>query len=109
MANLSGTLGKINIPAATDTPVYTVATGNMSTVSINLVNTSSTVTAKIRIGITTSGSLAAADYIEYDTSLTPNGVLERTGIVLGASDIVYVRSDVANVTARVYGFEEAAL
>jgi hypothetical protein len=107
MANIFGTLAKLSIPAASDTAMYTVASGNTSSFSINLVNTSSTLTAKVRIGITTGGSLTAADYIEYDTAIIPNGVLERTGLVAGPLDIVYVRSDLANVTARIYGYEEA--
>lgn len=109
MANLCGTLGKAALVAGTDTSMYTVQVGNMATISINFVNTSSTVAAKVRIGITTAGALGAADYIEYDTPIPANGVLERTGLVIGPLDIVYVRSDVTNVTARVYGFEEAVV
>jgi hypothetical protein len=38
--------------------------------------------------------------------LANGGILERTGIVAEATKNVVVYSDVANVTASVYGYEE---
>jgi hypothetical protein len=45
------------------------------------------------------------DYLEYETEILPNGVLERTGIVLEADRKVFARSSDANTTCVVYGIE----
>jgi hypothetical protein len=101
----SGRLGKASLTANNDTDLYAVPAGTVATVNVNLCNTGST-TAKVRLAVR-SGALAAPDYIEYDAEIPANGVLERTGIVLGAGETVVARSSTAGVSARVHGFEEA--
>ena len=52
---------------------------------------------------TSSDTPGAAEYLEYDVSVGPNGVLERTGIVIDATKKVVVRSSQASVTSMVMG------
>ena len=47
------------------------------------------------------------EYLEYDVCIGPNGVLERTGIVIDATKKVVVRSTQTSVTAMVMGIETA--
>ena len=47
----------------------------------------------------------ADDYIEYETEILPNGVLERTGVVLEADRKVFARSSATQTTVVVYGIE----
>jgi len=49
----------------------------------------------------------ADDYLEYETEILPNGVLERTGIVIDASRQIYARSSATNTAVMVYGIETA--
>lgn len=46
----------------------------------------------------TRAAIEANDAVEYQVTIPAKGVLERTGIVLGAGDAVFVKSSVANST-----------
>ena len=102
----SGKLGTANLASGADTLVYTVPANTRATVNIRIANRNAAA-AKIRVAIGTGASPGAADYIDYDISLAANGILEDTGLVCSAGEKVWVRSDVANVSVRVHGFEEA--
>ena len=100
----TGILGTADLAAATDTTLYTVPADLFSVVTVNICNRSSSA-ATVRIAVSSSGTPADADYIEYDSQVTANGVLERTGIVLDASKVVVVRSNAINVSAVCLGIE----
>ena len=103
----SGILGSTELSANSDTSVYTVPASTYSVVTVSVCNRHATNTASVRLACATSGTPGAADYIEYDVSVGPNGVLERTGIVVEAARQVIVRSSQASVTAVVMGIETA--
>ena len=63
----------------------------------------------MRIAVSSSGTPADADYLEYDSQVSANGVLERTGIVLDASKVVVVRSNAINVSAVCLGIETSTV
>jgi hypothetical protein len=46
-----------------------------------------------------------AEYIEYDSTLLANGVLERTGIVVDAGKLIVVYASAADVSCVVMGIE----
>jgi hypothetical protein len=52
-----------------------------------------------------TSSPAVQEWIEYDTVIVPNGVFERTGLVLQATLNLVVYSDTANIGCTVYGIE----
>ena len=103
----TGRLGVANITTTSDTTVYTVPATTFSVVSINIVNRSSSATAQIRIAIASSSTPALTEYIEYDSVLVTNGVLERTGIVMDAGKLLVVQTPTASPTLSVvvYGIE----
>ena len=103
----TGRLGTANITTTSDTTVYTVPATTFSVVSINIVNRSSSATAQIRIAIASSATPGAAEYIEYDSALVANGVLERTGIVMDAGKLIVVQTPTAtpSLSVVVYGIE----
>ena len=102
----SGILGTSDLNAATDTSVYTVPADTYSVVTVSFCNRGAS-TANVRLAVATNATPGSDEYLEYDTSIGPNGVLERTGIVADASKIVVCRSSAASVSAVVMGIETA--
>jgi hypothetical protein len=103
----TGRLGAFNITTTADTTVYAPLTSTFSVVSVNVVNRSSSATAQIRIAVAAAATPTVAEYIEYDSTLVANGVLERTGIVMKFGDLLVVSTPTATPTLSVvvYGIE----
>jgi hypothetical protein len=100
----TGRLGVADLSAATNTTLYTVPLNTFAVVTLNIVNRGASA-ATVRISISSSATPADSEYIEFDTSLSAKGVLERTGIVIDAGKLLVVRSNSASVNAVVYGIE----
>jgi len=103
----TGRLGTANITTTSDTTVYTVPATTFSVISVNVVNRSSSATANVKIAVATSATPTVAEYIEYDSVLVANGVLERTGIVMKTGELLVVSTPTATPTLSivVYGIE----
>jgi len=103
----TGRLGTANITTTSDTTVYTVPATTFSVVSVNVVNRSSSASAQIKIAVASSATPSLAEYIEYDSALVANGVLERTGIVMDATKLLVVSTPTATpaLSVVVYGIE----
>lgn len=101
----SGKLGAANLVAETDTLLYTVPADKVATVNVRFANRGTAAT-KVRLAIGTGASPANTDYMTYDQSLPGNGIIEDTGIVCSAGEKVWARSEAADVSVRVHGFEE---
>ena len=103
----TGRLGTANITTTSDTTEYTVPASTFSVVSVNVVNRSSSAAAAVKIAVATSATPGPAEYIEYDSALVANGVLERTGIVMKAGELIVVQTPTATPTLSVvvYGIE----
>ena len=102
----SGRIGKANLSAATNTTVYTTPASTFTVATVSFCNRGAS-TANIRLAVAAAGTPAASEYIEYDVSLGPNGVLERTGIVAQATKVIVARSSATNVSCVVMGIETA--
>ena len=102
MAN--GVLGKAAPLTDTNTSVYQVPVDTFSVVSINICNRGATSTL-VNIGICAGTTPNTDEFIEFETEILANGVLERTGIVVGAEQYVIVRCSTGDTTAMVYGIE----
>ena len=100
----TGRLGNFAIAATTNTTVYTVPTGYYTVCNISLTNRNATAIL-VRVAMSSTGTPNVSEWIEYDTLLIPNGVFERTGLVLQAGLNIVVYSDTANLGCTVYGIE----
>jgi hypothetical protein len=100
----TGRLGIQDCAATTNYSVYTVPTGYFAVVSVSLCNRGAT-SSSVRISVSSAATPATGEYLEYDSELVANGVLERTGIVMDAGKILVVRSSAASVSAVVMGIE----
>ena len=109
MAN--GILGSVDLAASTYTGVYLVPADTFSVVTVSICNKNST-SITVRLAVAKADPLgatlpAADDYLEYETTILPNGVLERSGIVVDASRQIYAHSSATSTVAMVYGIETA--
>ena len=100
----TGRLGVADLAAATNTTLYTVPASTFSVVTVSILNRSAGAVT-IRLAVASSATPADSEYLEYDTSLSAKGVLERTGIVIDAGKLLVVRSSATSVNAVVYGIE----
>lgn len=101
----TGILGTpTDVPATTNTSIYTVPADTFAVVTINITNRNSA-TRDVRIALSSTGTPAAGEWIEYDTELLGNGTLERSGIVLQAAKQVVIYANSTDVSAMVYGIE----
>ena len=103
MAN--GILGTpADLAATTNTTIYTVPSDTFSVVTINVCNRSST-DRDVRIALSATGTPSNEEYIEFDTTLIGNGVLERTGIVLDTGKNIVAYANSTDISVVVYGIE----
>lgn len=97
-------LAAADLAAATLTDVYTVPANRRATFTVNFCNRSAA-ERTVRLALC-SGAIQNADYIEFDTALPANGVLERTGLMLTAGQLVRARANSTDVSCVVWGAEE---
>ena len=100
----TGKLAGVNITAGTYTQIYECPTTTFAVVTVSVCNRGSSASL-IRLTVSDDFPPGDSDYIEFDTSLAANGVLERTGIVLAAGQKISAKSSSASVSIVVYGIE----
>lgn len=103
----TGRLGTANITTTAASTVYTVPAATFAVVSVNIVNRSSSASALIRLAVSSSATPGLDEWIEFDSALVANGVLERTGIVMDTTKLIVVQTTTATPTLSVvvYGIE----
>ena len=99
----TGRLGVADLSAAANTTVYDVPDSTFAVVTVNILNRSSSASAQVRLAVATSSTPNAngSEYIEYDSSLLANGVLERTGIVVKTGELIVVSTPTATPSLSV--------
>ena len=106
MAN--GILGtQRDLTALTYTEVYTCPSDTFSVASLSVLNRGASAVT-VRIAVTTQSPPTApnnAEFLEYDVSISPKGVLERTGLVLQAGRIISVYASTSGVSVTAMGIE----
>jgi hypothetical protein len=100
-----GKLGNAAPAATTLTTVYTVPASTVATFNLTIVNTTATPIA-FRVGISATATPTSAEWIEYDATIQPNDVYERTALVASTGENVVVYGSILGLAVRVYGFEQ---
>lgn len=100
----TGRLGVADLAATTNTTLYTCQPGFFGVVSVTICNRNATAVT-VRLALTTSGTVTDNSYIEYGTTIPGNSVLERTGLVLSAGQLIVVYASNTLVDAVAYGIE----
>ena len=100
----TGRLGTADLAAVTNTTVYTCPADTFAVVTVSVCNRGASA-ANIQLAVCDTATPGNDEYIEFDTSLSAKGVLERTGVVLDAGKLLVVRSSAVGVNAVVYGIE----
>jgi hypothetical protein len=98
-------LAASNLPAAQNVALYSVEPDRRAVFTVSLCNRTAG-PIKVRLALTAGPDPTDADWIEFDTPLSANDVLERTGLALSAGQKVFVRADVAGLSAVAFGIEE---
>ena len=104
----SGILGQSAPSATTNTSVYTVPASTLAVVNVMIINRSAANPADVRIALAASGTPNNEEYIEYDVTVPPKGVIERTGMALQATKQIVVYASTADTSVTVTGLEQAA-
>jgi hypothetical protein len=100
----TGRLGVQDLTADTDTTVYTVPVGTYAVANVSITNRNQT-SITLRLAMATTSTPDPEEWIEYDTVIIPNGVFERTGLVMQGGLNIVARTNQANVGVTVYGIE----
>jgi hypothetical protein len=110
MATTYKVLGQASPANTNNADLYTVGAGKQAVVSTLQVANVNTEEALIRVFVRIAGAAAAAsNAVAWDVSVPGNSVLAlTTGMTLGATDVITVRSSVANaLTISLFGSEIA--
>lgn len=102
-----GLLATLKPAAGTAAVLYTVPTGRSATVNLSACNTGQA-DARVRVAVGTGDAPPESGWIEFDATLAPSDVLERTAIALSAGQRLFVQSSAAGVCFNAWGIEEVA-
>lgn len=100
----TGILGQAALVASTNTTVYTVPSNIFTVFSVSVLNRG-TSAVTVRIALAATGTPTNAEWIEYDVTLDPNGVLERTGLMMNATKNLVVYTTGSSVSVSAFGIE----
>lgn len=107
MAEALKVLAQVAPAATTLTDLYTVPALTSVTASTLTVCNQNSTAIKFRVSVAIGGAAnATKQYLYYDVTILKNDSFSATvGLTLGASDVVRVYADTANVSFNLFGVE----
>ena len=100
----TGRLGATALTASANATVYTVPADTFSVVTVNITNRNAS-DRQIRLALASADTPDVSEWLEYDTTLLGNGVLEKSGIVMDADKRIVAFANGIEVNVVVYGIE----
>jgi hypothetical protein len=102
-----GRLGATAAASGSNTLLYQVSSGSVATVTITVCNQNST-GVDFNLALSPSGSSepVVADYLEYRHELLGYDAMEKSGVVLGQEDQLYVWSSNVSCSFVAHGIQE---
>ena len=100
----TGQLGSGDLAATTLTTIYECPADTFTVASVSFCNRGNSAVA-VRLALADAATPTDAEWLEYDVEVLGKGVLERTCIVLKATEKLVVYSSATNVTAVAFGIE----
>lgn len=100
----TGRLGVADLSATTNTTVYTCPADTFTVATVSVCNRNAS-PVTVRMAVAAAATPINSEFIEFDTVIAAQGVLERTGLVLDAGRLIVVRSSAANVSVVAMGIE----
>lgn len=100
----TGRLGVADLSATTNTTVYTCPADTFTVATVSVCNRNAS-PVTVRIAVAAAATPINSEFIEFDTVIAAQGVLERTGLVLDAGRLIVIRSSAANVSVVAMGIE----
>ncbi|MBE9509863.1 MAG: hypothetical protein IMY71_03225 [Bacteroidetes bacterium] len=100
----SGRIAAVDMKVGINTLLYKMPTGQIQVLNVGISNRNDS-DVKVRLAFVDGGinDLADSDYLEYNTVVRANGVLERSGIALAGEQSLIGYSDTGNVSFMVWG------
>lgn len=100
---MTGILGSANLYANIPQSIYVCDTENGSVVTLNVCNRNN-VPVYVSVAISDDENTPTnAEWLEYDTLISPDGVLERSGITLSQGQYLTLRSSANSTNAICWG------
>ncbi len=100
----TGKLGSADLSATTLTTIYTCPAETFTIATVSFCNRGNSAVA-VRLALADADTPTNDEWLEHDVEILGKGVLERTGIVLKATEKLVVYSTAANVSAVTFGIE----
>lgn len=102
----TGRLGAENLGAGSLTSVYTCPVDTFAIVAVNFLNRGNQAqTFRLAVATSATPNANGSEWIEYDVEVLSKGVLERTGLVLAATQRLVAYASGGNASVVVYGIE----
>ena len=106
----TGRLGASDLSAAVLSTVYTCPSDTFAVVAVNFLNRGNQAqTFRLAVALADTPNANGSEWIEYDVEVLSKGVLERTGLVLAASQRLVAYASGGNASVVVYGIETSTL
>lgn len=100
----SGKLGSVELTGGSNSTVYTVPADTFTVASVSFCNRGNSAVS-VRLALADADTPTNDEYLEYDIELQSKMVLERTGIVLAATQKIVAYATGSNVAVVAFGIE----
>lgn len=100
-----GKLASLELTPNIDNQVYAINNSiDLISIDLNILNTTNQA-AKVNVAITADSEIGLKDYVEYQVTIPPNGVLVRSNTKCSPGEKIFVLSDKSGTVVRVSGYE----